>query len=72
VKNIHAINFMTIENTAGWFYDLAIPTTLEFTWLWTTLWMICELPDMLEDSVHPFFGGGWILQCDVVGNCVKV
>jgi len=32
MQNIHAIRFMTIENAAGWFNNLAIPSTLKFGW----------------------------------------
>ena len=61
-----------VEDTTGRFNDLAVAGSLELSRAAATLGVICQLPDVRQNTPDQLRGRGVILQRDVVGNRVEV
>ncbi len=63
---------ITIENTAWRFNNLPIARAPKFLRATATVRMVSELLDVTKDAFDNFRGRDWVLQCNVVCDCIKV
>ena len=69
-KNLLAIE--AVENPARWLNNLTIAGTPKLPWPTAALRVIGQLPHMIDDALDEFRGSYRILQCDVVGDGLKI
>lgn len=63
----------TVEDPAGRLHDLAITSACaKLPGAAATFRVISQLPSMLNDSLDQRARGTWILNGDVVGDCLKI
>ncbi len=63
---------MAVENAAGWFHDLPITGTPEFSRATAAVGVIGKLPNVAEDAFDKLCGSGRILECDVVSDRINI
>ena len=72
VQDENLVPVITVEDAAGRLHDLTIARLPEFLRATPTLRVIHKLSDVAENSFDKLRRCNWVLQCDVVGNCVKI
>jgi len=66
------VSVVTIENTAGRLNYLAIAGAREFFKATATLRVVGEVLNVIEDPFDKLGGSNWILQSDVISDCIQV
>ncbi len=66
------MSVITVENTAWWFNYLAIAGAPKFLRATAAVRVVGELFDMVENAFDNPRGSDRVLQCNVVGDCIKI